>query len=178
MTLLRETLPFLIPVLIALIGAYFAIYQLKLNAITQARIKWIENVRDLLSSLIYIVNIIGTEYSDMDEELNENEKVLSDEDFDKYEKELEKRVEEKIKIHIHEGDRKLFQLKLYLNKSHIDHLELIRLLDEFIDKSWEEEEGLIKECNGLEDKIVDISRKIIQEEWNKVYKANKLNPLY
>ena len=70
MTLLRETLPFLIPVLIALIGAYFAIYQLKLNAITQARIKWIENVRDLLSSLIYIVNIIGTEYSDMDEELN------------------------------------------------------------------------------------------------------------
>ncbi|HOY42914.1 MAG TPA: hypothetical protein PLX60_13675 [Chitinophagales bacterium] len=178
MALLRETLPYLIPVLTAILGALFAIYQLKLNAITQARIKWIENVRELISSIVHDINIIGTEYSDMEEDLREKEKELSDEEFDKYEEELERKVDEIIKPYIHSGDRQSFQLQLYLSKFNPDHNKLISLIDEFIDKSWDDDVVVVKQSRVLEEKIVDISRKILQDEWNKIYKSNRLNPLY
>ena len=173
-----ETIPLLIPVIVAIIGIRFAIYQLKLNAITQARIKWIENVRDLLSSIVSDINIVGMEYSDMEEDLKEKEKILTEIEFDKYEEELEKKVDNIIKPYIHKGDRESFQLQLYLNKSHPDHIQLIKLIDLLLDLEWDDDKKIQIQSSKVEEKIVELGGKIIQDEWDKITKENRLNPLY
>ncbi len=178
MTILKEMLPYLIPVILFIAGSLFAIYQLKLNAITQARIKWIETVGELLSSIVNDIYVVSTEYLDMEEDLIEKEKILSEEEFDKYEEELEKKVDEKIKPYVHKGDRESFQLQLYLNKSNPDHVLLVKLIDDLLDMAWDDDKRRVSQSSVIEQMIVDQGRKIIQEEWDKIFKGSNLNPLY
>ena len=67
--LIKEILPNLITIILATAGAIFAIIQIKLNAITNARIEWIESVRENLSSFVKEINYLSSEINIMNEEI-------------------------------------------------------------------------------------------------------------
>jgi hypothetical protein len=149
-------------ILLALIAGLIALYQVKSNVISSARITWIENLRLTLSE--YCVVVIDTAT------LKEKYQILIDN------KEKEKKFDEKfeeLKSDVFNNNSKMHKLGkkalLYLNSSNPNHKEIETSINEIFKHLNEKE---IKNINIklLEEKtdiIISTSKQVFREEWKK-----------
>lgn len=170
---IKEILPNLFTVVITTIGAIFALIQVKLNAITTARIAWIESLRENLSSFIREINYISSVINKMNDDIKQKEEREGKSSDNT--KILEKAYED-IMDRARDAEKYSVQIRLYLNTDELNHRNLIELLDKFADESWSED---IKKSQDLtrklEEEILSASRKIFKEEWEKVKKFRLFN---
>ncbi len=141
-----------ITILIALIAGSVALFQVKSNIISSARIKWIESLRTSISEL-YETSLATALIQVNRKMTNEN----SDENYNKY-------VNAHSKFFILSN-----KIKMQLNLKEDEHKQLENLIDKvelLLDpKNKDSIDQDIVESELKE--IVKISRKIFKKEWNK-----------
>lgn len=157
-----------IPIIVAILGGLLAIYQVKMNIIKSARIKWIENLRDTLSHFISatsnIEHTLDLMTSDVDKGIN------PDKAFYNHSTSFIGSANESV--------RYATKISLYLNILEPIHKELASKIDHFIvistdafDKKGEERSKAKKIIGKNIQEIVRLSQKIIKIEWDRVSKS-------
>lgn len=127
--------------------------QVRANNISQARINWIQDLRDELSLFNGEVAIINFYLQDVIE-LNESGKK------DKAEKLYNDQVER-----IKNARQYAFKIKLFLNKDETSHQKLETLLDEYYKAALENYSTVKSDFNAISDDILAVSRKILKDAW-------------
>lgn len=148
-------------IVVALIAGFIALYQVKLNTISEARITWIENLRDSLSSFCMETSMCGATISNM-KSLMEG---ASDSERSKvYEELYPKYLEASINCNKYAS-----KVMLYLNSAEKQH----RSIEEVIEKIQthlnvkEIEEFDRDEMNNDISEIIHRSKIIFKSEWKK-----------
>ena len=152
---------------IALIAGFIALIQVKSNVVSSARIKWIEQLKSLISEF-YVVSIDVIynyrEYDEYEKRGLESEEKIKREHFKKYEKD-------------HSTYNKVSnKIKMYLNLKENDHevLEnLIEAIDSKLDPKFISEESQSSIAEILE-QITPVAKKIFKTEWDKSKRIFKI----
>lgn len=158
----QKTWPdYLIPILIALLAGIIALYQVKLNNITSARIRWIESLRLIISKYISELDDLNTRISNVITRVSEGEglnKVFNE----KYDM-----MRKSIKTINQLGN----QIKLYLNPNENLHSKLESHLDKFEERSLKDfHETQMNELKQLSSHCINTARDILKKEWDKASK--------
>lgn len=127
--------------------------QVRANNISQARINWIQDLRNELSQFNGEVAIINFYLRDV-VKLTEKGKKENAEQL--YNDQVER---------IKNARKYAFKIKLFLNKGENDHKELERLIDEYYKVALENYSTVKSDFNIISDDILDISRKILKDAW-------------
>nr|WP_319571641.1 hypothetical protein [uncultured Draconibacterium sp.] len=162
----HKWLDYLIPILLGLFAGLIALYQIKLNNITAAKIKWVERYRDVLShyltnvdsSAIHLVNICH---------IKEKESKKGKKSKRYYE------FYEKYSTCADLATHYYFQLKVLLYKNNDEFKNLEKLLDEL--DSLYGEVKTDKEIKALRKKIesfITSSQQTLGNEWKLIEKRN------
>ena len=155
-----ELITNIVTILIALIASFLALYQIKLNTISSARIKWIQDLRLTVSEFITLVADLTVHLKNMIDratDQGDGYKTAYKEDYKEY-----FRLSTQLKT-------KGVLIKLFLNDSENKHTKI----KEFIDKieSIIHEKGIgdldTSEIKQLLDKFRITISEILSEEWKK-----------
>lgn len=151
----------LITIFLALIAALIALYQVKLNTISSARITWIENLRDSISNYTAEVTKCAIILENMSVEFK-NKNVIEIEEILK--NDYEKYVESSYKSEILAS-----KIKLYLNSNEKEHQKIEFLINKITNHIHEQE---IKDIDRVKlqkyiEEIIKISKQIFKKEWKK-----------
>jgi len=157
-----------ITIFLALTAALIALYQVKSNIISSARITWIENLRDAISNYTVEVSNCAT--------ILEN---TMDEGKGRSDDEIEKILKDNYHLYFVSSSKSnilAHKIYLYLNSQEDDHKEieiLIKKISNHLHKTH------LKELNKDEievdvEKIISISKRIFKKEWTKSKKLFKI----
>ncbi|MBP5982280.1 MAG: hypothetical protein KA734_01050 [Fluviicola sp.] len=138
---------------------------LKSLSISEARIKWIEELRPLLSKLIYLNFEIGSLFKEInpflvDFKLKENLRI----DQKKENNEKEK----KLQILLTDYIQTFSQVKLLLNPNVIEHKELINSMNDYIKNVLQEIETKKSTINLNIDILIEKSQIVLRKAWEQV----------
>jgi hypothetical protein len=157
--LLKELLKNLITIIIALIAGGIAIFQMKANVISSARIRWIEDLRSTLS-LLYpaTLNVVNAyqlhfEYAKMGDTYKDN----TDKSYYEYTKNMT------------EYNALANKARMLLNSRETEHKAIEDVLDR-IDKKFDTEKTEKINIHEIENElriIVSLSKNIFKKEWEK-----------
>lgn len=159
-----DFLPTFLTILVALIAAFIALYQVKSNNISNARIAWMENLREVLSELCVAFSDSRLTFINMGERIKQARKIspeaadnVLEENYDKFIQSLHK---------VNKLSNKVF---LYLDSDNKTHQELEMIINKLgSDLDYEKIEKIEQEqLNKDLDKIIEISKKIFKTEWQK-----------
>ncbi|TSD63972.1 hypothetical protein FFF34_015530 [Inquilinus sp. KBS0705] len=127
--------------------------QVRANNVSQARIAWIQDLRELLSKFNGEVALVNTYV----------EELISL---------IEKGNDEKVDIIYKDVLERLktarifsFQIKLFLNKQEEDHMNLENALDKYFRHSVSNPKDKPELLNSLSDEILNLSRAILKKAW-------------
>jgi hypothetical protein len=145
---------YVLPVGLALVAGMIALYQVKANVVSSARIKWIEDLREAMSEL-YQTGIMAT----LHYHLHKKEQN-ADESNVKYQK------------YVQSHSRFLIlsnKIKLLVNTKEENHKKLVDSLSkvELLLSDAQERDVSQREVEVELEEMVKISRKIFKKEWNK-----------
>ena len=158
---------YIIPIILGLFAGLIALYQVKLNNITSAKIEWVEKFRDSLSDYLTnadaaAVGIINVDHMGLLEKEKENKSERYYKYYDSY------------CSYTDLASRYYVQVKLLLYKKNKEFEELEVLIDD-IDKSYSEVKN-DTEIKNLRNKIIQcisLSQNILKIEWKKIDKKSK-----
>lgn len=156
---------YLIPILLGLFAGLIALYQVKLNNITAAKIKWIEQYRNALSSYLTNIDSSATDLLDV-MYIQESEKPFGEEDKKYYD------FYEKYSISTKLADRDYLLIKLLVKKNNQKFNKFELQIDE-LDTLYGEVKGK-ENMDKLRDKIKECiytSQDILSDEWKAVEKS-------
>ncbi len=153
--------------IVALISGIFALIQIKSNAVTKARLEWIENLRIAMSKFLTETTLLNLEIQNL------KDRILKLRLKDNPNRDLEEQVynenyKEALK-YMKEANHAVYLIKLYLNDRDRCCMKLQKKMDKFGDlatKAIKEQEVI--ELEKLEEEIIDISKKIFKTEWERV----------
>ena len=157
-----------ITILLALIAALIALYQVKSNIISSSRITWIENLRTAISEYVAEVNVCANIITNMHHECV---KV----DIDKIE-EVVLKFYPSYTESSKEIDKLGNKVLLYLNSDEEKH-EKIEAIIVSIDQQLHKKKMADLDKNKIErdiKKVVKISKQIFKTEWTKSKKIFKI----
>lgn len=175
--ILKDIIPSILPILLALFGGVIALIQInrqskytlihnKANNISQARIKWIQDFRDLLCSFIGEVTIVNYHLSIV---IEENKAGKKDEAREKYDS-----IADKIKdCRILATKISLFLNTDYINQNHndSDHNLIEKLSDQFMESALTYDTiNEETDFNKISKEMVKIAKKILKETWEQAKK--------
>ena len=158
-----------ITISLALVAAVIALYQVKSNIISSARITWIENLRETISNYTVEVSKSATILKNIidqckDKEQSEVTRILDNE----YPKYLASNTASEILA------KKVF---LYLNSQEKEHLEIEALIKKtslHLSELPKTKELDRDEIEANIEQIIKISKGILKKEWNKSKRIFKL----
>ncbi len=127
--------------------------QVRANNISQARINWIQDLRNELSQFNGEVAIINFYLHDVVELTKEGNKKKAEE--------LYNQQVERIKT----ARQLAFKIKLFLNKGETDHKKLEVLINDYYTSALETFSKVKSDFNKVSNDILDISRKILKDAW-------------
>jgi len=127
--------------------------QVRANNVSQARINWIQDLRNDLSQYSGEVAIINFY---LQEVIILNEKGKKEEAKKLYNEQIEK---------IKNARQYAFKIKLFLNQKEPDHLELEKLIDRYYEVALENYETVSSDYSQITDEILKISKKILKDAW-------------
>jgi hypothetical protein len=160
-----------LPLLVASLAGFFALWQIRSNNITNARIKWLENLKQILTDFISESTVFQLKEG-VNKGLDERKQIAKiSETAQAY---LDK-ITESIFEHLKIIESKHNLIKLNLNPKESLHKKLEVLLDEYMDlfnktsskQSLTEYNLLIQKMSAYSDTIILLIRYIIKLEWEK-----------
>jgi hypothetical protein len=163
-----------LPLIIALIGGLTALYQIRSNNITNARIRWLENFKHLLSEFVSECTALIIE-DGVSKSFNEKqEEVISEMAKSYYGKIIERTVDH---LKVIESNHDL--IKLNLNPKEELHIKFEKVLDAYMGyvnklpvcKSFEEYSELTKKMHPYSHTLTLLARYIIKLEWERTKKS-------
>lgn len=144
-----------LPILVALLAGLLALFQVKANIISSARIEWTQNLRKVVSQ--YLSEIMILNYN-LREVLELNDKGKKQEAKDLYDKQADsfKKVNEF-------GN----QIKLFLNnKKETEHSELQNCIQVYYDKAVHGKgSNEVDELDKMQKEIISKSQEILKHAW-------------
>lgn len=147
------------------ITGIFAIWQIRKNAVTNARISWIENMRRELSNFLSQANLLNIKIQDLKD--NHLEKARKDSvNF-----EISFTQEEMYELHsyIREANSSIYMIQFYLDKNICEHKLLEYKLQLYTDKTTKAIiDKEIEVLENLENDIIEIAKNIFSTSWKKV----------
>lgn len=157
----------LLTILLALIAGLVALYQVKSNTISSARITWIENLRNTLSEYSALVNLTITKLKNMIEVGTK----LANPDYDGFRDDYQSYLSTSNKV-----SELGYKVKLYVNPAEKDHMEIVKLIEK-IDHTLEKRK--IQNIDTAEvqndiDLIISKSKTIFKTEWTKSKRLFKI----
>lgn len=156
----KEWTNYLIPILLGLFAGLIALYQVKLNNITAARIKWSEEFRDSLS--LYLTNIDSSAINLINIVHIKSKGLDTDENSKKY-----YGFYEKYSTCTDLATQYYFQLKLLINRDSKFFNQFESLLEE-LDNDYGEVQN-DHDTENLRHKInscIEVGQIILKKEWN------------
>lgn len=167
-----DALKISIPILIAFIAGFVALVQVKLNVISNARIRWNENLRDTLSEYITMASYSVTALRNVNYYKEEYTKAQKNGEKELALKELKERREEWYMNYVNAnnksnilGDKSI----MYLNSSEEYHKKIedaIKEIVEYMDNT-EFEKISNRDIQPILENIRDYSKIIFKKEWKK-----------
>jgi len=127
--------------------------QVRANNVSQARINWIQDLRNELSQYNGEVAIINYYLQDVVDLTAKGDKTNA-------EKVYNEQVER-----IKNARQYAFKIKLFLNMDENDHKKLEELIDKYYKTALETYSTVKSDFNSISDEILDISRKILKNAW-------------
>ncbi|MEI6766788.1 MAG: hypothetical protein WCM76_14250 [Bacteroidota bacterium] len=155
-----------LPLIIAILTAIFALFQMKSNHVTQSRIKWIDDLRKNICEFISIMNSINVQISNMVDEISKLDRDSDDYATDR----------EKIFVNYYKGlaedhknaDFLINQIDLSLNDSEMKHTRLVEQLGTFAEKSKESHQKKeLEKLDLLKADCIKLSKEVLKDEWEK-----------
>jgi hypothetical protein len=177
----QEITPWL-PLIVVLVAGIFALFQIKSNNITNARIKWLENLKQVLTDFLSECTILQLKEG-VSKGINEmGQKAEISEITLLYRNKLNESTIEHLKIIESKHDL----IKLNLNPKEVLHQKLEELLDNYMKlfneipekKTVEEYNALIRKMESHSDTLVLLSRYIMKLEWEKTKRTYLLKKWY
>ena len=169
-----------LPIFVVFIAGFFALHQIRSNNITNARIKWLDNLKlsvaDFFSEATGLLMKEGVARAINLRRQNEPNKEQHQLDYDK--------MNYSVMEHLQTIELKYSLLKLNLNPKEKLHMNFEKLLESFMDlinktpdTSDSEYSSLLKEITICNNKLIEISRYIIKLEWERT-KRSYISRLY
>lgn len=157
----------IIPIIVVIIAGLLALFQVKANIISSARIEWTQKLRKTLSLFLSEVMHINLNLRDIASKYNGTNK---DEAGESYIKQYDnfKKVNEYAS-----------QIKLFLNnQKEPDHQDLQKKIDEYVFKATKDPNfDDVKSLDDMEAKIIELSQKILKQAWEDA-KTFKLRDIF
>ncbi len=170
-----------IPLIVAFTAGGFALLQIRSNNITNARLKWLDNLKQILTEFLAECAILQLKQG-LTTGIDERRQFapISDSTQTYYNK-----ITESIIEHLKLIDSKYDLIKLNLNPKESLHLKLEKLLDNYMDlfnempkhETTESYNALIRKMSAYSDTIVLLVRYIMKLEWEKT-KRHNISRLY
>jgi len=169
-----------LPIFVVFIAGFFALHQIRSNNITNARIKWLDNLKlsvaDFFSEATGLLMKEGVARAINLRRQNEPNKEQHQLDYDK--------MNHSVMEHLQAIELKYSLLKLNLNPKEKLHVNFEKLLESFMDLinkipdiSDNEFRSLLHEITICNSKLIEISRYVIKLEWERT-KRSYLSRLY
>jgi hypothetical protein len=127
--------------------------QVRANNISQARIKWIQDLRNELSQYNGEVAIINYYLQDVVDLMKKGDKTNA-----------EKLYIEQVE-RIKNARQYAFKIKLFLNKDEADHKKLEDLIDKYYKTALENYSTVKSDFNSISNDILEVSRKVLKDAW-------------
>ncbi len=163
-TFFSDILKNFVTIIIALIAGFLALYQMKANIISSARIRWIEDLRDTLSKLYPATLDILNSFENHKLQAKHNNIEKANESYLEYTKNMTTFNALSNKV------------RMQLNSNEPDHKAIENILDEIDSKIHQDNIFNItgEELEMYLKKIVVHSKVIFKEEWEKSKKIYKI----
>jgi len=160
-----------LPLIAAFVAGIFALFQIRSNNITNARIKWLENLRLLLTEFLSECTILQLKEGVSKGIYERGEKSNTPENVLTYLNKLTESTIEHLKIIESKHDL----IKLNLNPKELLHQKLEKLIDTYMElfnqipviKKLEEYNALTRKMGAHSDTIILLIRYIMKLEWEK-----------
>lgn len=170
MKILCQISPSLITIFLALVAAFIALYQAKSNIISKARVNWIENLRESISSYCVEISNVGSLLSVTEFEAPSYK--------DKSREETLKHGIERYSLYLeasNRADRLGNKVILFLNSEEPDHKRIEYLITE-LQNNIEKTDGEIRKNKVDEStkEIISLSKIIFKREWKKSKKIFRI----
>jgi len=157
---------YIIPILLGLFAGLIALYQVKLNNLTAAKIKWIESFRDILS--LYLTNIDAAAVNYLNMKFIKKNDTNNDEISKKYYEFYENYC-----ISTDLAFQNYCKIKLLLNNNKKEHHEFELKIDEldglFDNIKCEEDKSILRnktaECISLSQKLLSKELQLISSKY-------------
>jgi hypothetical protein len=185
---IKEVLTYSIPIILAFLGAYFSIIQIKkqsrytlihnrANKLSEARIKWNDDLRMKISALISsstILNYHLRKLSEIIAERNMVDKVTNITKWNQLDKKAEDYYDSKIND-INNCIALTSEIQLYLDVNDVKnvnsnkyHSELEKTLSEYLDYTMEYDKLTdVKKFNAVANELITKSRRVLYDSWSK-----------
>ena len=160
-----------IPILVAAIGVFTALYQVKLNIIASARVEWMHQLREAISNYITAVSSLNLFVQNIRSRVISNKELTSKEQRERFSHQIIKERQESLDRLNSQILKNSSLVKLHLNPAEKSHINLINSLEEFAKVSnsssdWQNKEKLEK---ILED-CIEKSQIVLSDSWRKTKK--------
>jgi hypothetical protein len=166
----KEIIPWL-PLLVTLVAGIFALFQIKSNNITNARLKWLDNLKQVLTDFLSECTILQ-----LKEGVSKGIKEIGlENNISSTTLDYLKRLDESIIEHLKIIESKYSLIKLNLNPKEILHQKLEELLDDYMSlfneipekKATKDYNALTRQMEAYSGTLVLLIRYIMKLEWEK-----------
>jgi hypothetical protein len=164
-----------LPVIVAFLAGSFALHQIRSNNITNARIKWLENLKQLVTDFFSECAVLQMKEG-VSRGINERREIdPTNENAQSY----YDRINESIIDHLKIIESKHDLIKLNLNPKEDLHLKFENILDNYMDffnkipkhKTPEEYKDLIRTMSSYSETLNLLTRYILKLEWEKTKRS-------
>ncbi len=160
-----------LPLLVTIVAGIFALSQIKSNNITNARIKWLENLKQVLTDFLSECTILQLKEGVSKGIYEKGQKTPVSDNTLAYLNKINESTIEHLKIIESKHDL----IKLNLNPKEILHQKLEKLLDDYMElfnkipekKTTEDYNALTRKMGAYSDTLVLLIRFIMKLEWEK-----------
>lgn len=164
-----------LPLLIASLTVFFALYQIRSNNITNARIKWLENLKQVLTDFISESTIFQLKEG-VSRGIEQSSQIIIPSETTKV---YLNKINESIIEHLKTIESKHNLIKLNLNPREDLHKKLETLLDDYMDlfnqiptqKTLKSYNIIILKMRAHSDTIILLIRYIMKLEWEKTKRS-------
>jgi len=164
-----------LPLLLVILAGFFALSQIRSNNITNARIKWLENLKQVLTDFISESNAFQLKEGINIGILKNKQKI----EISEYAQSFINKITENTIEHLKIIECKHYLIKLNLNPKELLHQKLEILLDNYIEMFYQisvqntidEYNDLILKMSANSDIIILLVRYIMKLEWEKTKRS-------
>jgi hypothetical protein len=166
-----------LPLIIAFVAGSFALYQIRSNNITDSRLKWLDNLKQVITDFISEITTVQLKngiLTDINERRGTSNATTS-QNVTEYFNTLTESIIEHLKI----VEAKYHLIIFAINPKEELHIKFQNLLDDYmklfnqlpLKKNIEDYNALIRKMEAYSDTIVLLARLIMKIEWEKIKKS-------